>query len=484
VKSPGEARLSIRLKLIALIFAGVLVPVGGALAYSAWQEVHMLRRELVSESQLIGSMVSDHSAAALAFEDRHSANESLGMLAKNDELLFAALYDANGARFAEWHVPSTPPPPALLIETADGFDPTDSQLDTFHAVTRGDSRFGTLALRVSTATLSARTRRYLWDVTGLAFGLGLFSLAFAFALQRVVSRPITRLSDATRRVTQYGDYSVTVEKLSDDEIGQLFDDFNSMVAEIARTQGELVRKERLAAVGELAAVMAHEVRNALGVVFNSLEAIKRRSSASPEARPLLDMVGQEADRLNRIVEDLLDFARPNPPRREPTAIDRVIASAVEVAGCTVSTERFHIELQIDAGLPSVAIDERMIRQALINLLLNALQAMPGGGSVVVSAAPVRHEGRSFARVDVADDGPGMTSESTARLFQPFFTTKATGTGLGLAVVRRFVEAHGGHVAVRSREGDGSTFTLMLPLDESGAEVGFRHAVAVDAAEAS
>jgi signal transduction histidine kinase len=117
----------------------------------------------------------------------------------------------------------------------------------------------------------------------------------------------------------------------------------------------------------------------------------------------------------------------------------------------------------------------MIRQALINLLLNALQAMPGGGSVVVSAARVWQVGRSYARVEVTDDGPGMTQESTARLFQPFYTTKATGTGLGLAVVRRFVEAHGGHVAVRSCEGQGSTFSLMLPLEEGAGELGFRHA---------
>jgi signal transduction histidine kinase len=128
----------------------------------------------------------------------------------------------------------------------------------------------------------------------------------------------------------------------------------------------------------------------------------------------------------------------------------------------------------------------MIRQALINLLLNALQAMPGGGSVVVSASRERREGRWIASVEVADDGRGMSEETTARLFQPFFTTKAQGTGLGLAVVRRFVEAHGGRVAVRSSEGHGSTFTLLLPLEaplDAASEPGVRQGEVEEAAGA-
>ncbi|MBK7862999.1 MAG: HAMP domain-containing protein [Archangiaceae bacterium] len=465
LKPPVETALSIRTKLIALIFAGVLVPLGAALAYSTWQEVHTLRRDLVSESLLIGRIVSDYSASALNFEDQHSAEESLRSLSKHQDLLFGALYDASGARFAEWHSGASAEPPVRLDANAPAIDLSDPYLDTVHPVVRADTRYGTLYLRASTASLSARTRRYLWNVAGLGLGMAVFAFAFAFALRRVVSLPITRLSDATRQVTRNNDYSVRVQKLSDDEIGQLSDDFNTMVAEIARTQNELVRKERLAAVGELSAVMAHEVRNALGVVFNSLEALRRRSAPeAPEVRSLLDMVGEEADRLNRIVEDLLDFARPNPPRREATAIEQVIASAVEVASCTVPPARFRIATEVDPGLPPLQIDERMIRQALINLLINALQAMPTGGSVTVRANPARVEGRAFAQVEVSDDGPGMTSEVEARLFQPFFTTKATGTGLGLAVVRRFVEAHSGQVTVRSKKGDGSTFIMMLPLD--------------------
>jgi signal transduction histidine kinase len=379
-------------------------------------------------------------------------------------VIFAALYDERGQRFAEWHPPAAAAPPQRLGGPRVPLVLEEQYLDTFHPVRHGDTASGTLYLRTSTASLAARTHAYLWNVAGVALGVALFALAFAVALQRVVSRPILKLSDATRQVTRNGDYSVRVAKLSHDEIGQLSDDFNTMVGEIARTQGELVRKERLAAVGELAAVMAHEVRNPLGVVFNSLEALKHRSNPSPEVRSLLEIVGEEADRLNRIVEDLLDFARPNPPTRAPTAIDRVIASAVEVATCTVAQRRFQIEMRIDPTLPLVPIDERMIRQALINLLINALQAMPSGGSVLVTAAAAELDGRTFAQVEVTDDGPGMSTETTARLFQPFFTTKATGTGLGLAVVRRFIEAHNGQVAVRSKKGDGSTFTLMLPLE--------------------
>src|SRR5262249_40563217 len=152
-------------------------------------------------------------------------------------------------------------------------------------------------------------------------------------------------------------------------------------AELARTQKELVEKERLAAVGELAAVMAHEVRNPLGAVFNALQAIGRKWSPPTEVATMLRIVEEEADRLDRIVEDLLDFARPSLPARAPTALDRVINSAVEVATCAVPTSALDIQLSIDPTLPPVPIDERMIRQALINLLINAMQAMPAGGAI-------------------------------------------------------------------------------------------------------
>ncbi|MBI3181763.1 MAG: hypothetical protein HYZ28_06435 [Myxococcales bacterium] len=242
----------------------------------------------------------------------------------------------------------------------------------------------------------------------------------------------------------------------------LLDDLKRSYGTLERTQAELVAKERLAAVGELAAVMAHEVRNPLGVVFNSLGSLRKLLGDVRDGAALLDMMEEEADRLDRIVGDLLDFARPKPPNLLPEALEPIIFGAIETARRAVPNRGVDFQVEV-RGLGAVVMDSRMIRQALVNLLINAVQALPRGGRVRVLASEEARGGEPFARIEVSDDGPGIPSESAMRLFEPFFTTKASGTGLGLAVVRRFVEAHQGEVAVETSPERGTTFRVLIPV---------------------
>jgi signal transduction histidine kinase len=246
------------------------------------------------------------------------------------------------------------------------------------------------------------------------------------------------------------------------ENARLYDDLRHSYLELARAQAQLVQRERLAALGELSAVVAHEVRNPLGVIFNSLGSLKRLLKPEGDARMLLDIVGEEADRLNRIVGDLLDFARPSTPALRPEALDRLLEDAV---GAAVAENRdVLVERDIELGLPPVSIDARLMRQAVLNVAVNAVQAMPRGGTLVVRA---RRDG-AWARVEIRDSGPGIPDEIRHRIFEPFFTTKASGTGLGLAVVKRIVEGHGGEVAVASDPGSGAAFTIRIPLEQGSA----------------
>lgn len=246
------------------------------------------------------------------------------------------------------------------------------------------------------------------------------------------------------------------------------------------TQAQLIHRERLAALGEIAALVAHEVRNPLGVVFNSLRSLARRVELEGEGRKLFDMITEELDRLDRIVGDLLDFARPPSPTVRPGALDRLIAESVHSATEVVrarggDVDRLLTEQHVDPSLPPVPMDERLIRQALINVLTNALQSLVSlparKGRVSVSVRPMEEDGRRVARVTVADDGPGIPADVLARIFEPFFTTKATGSGLGLAVVKRIVDGHGGEVRVTSTPGEGTTFILDLPLEEGARRTG-------------
>ena len=249
------------------------------------------------------------------------------------------------------------------------------------------------------------------------------------------------------------------------ENARLYEDLRKSYAELARAQARLVQRERLAALGELAAVVAHEVRNPLGVIFNSLGVLRRMARAAPDELAMLDILAEEADRLNRMVGELLDFARPPVPTLEPGSLERVLDEAIAAALAGARGGKIEVDRALDASLPPVPMDARLFRQALVNVALNAVQSMPKGGRLTVRASREIVGSAPVARIDVGDTGVGMGAEVRGRIFEPFFTTKATGTGLGLAVVKRIVEGHGGDVSVVSEPGQGTTFTIRMPLDD-------------------
>lgn len=243
----------------------------------------------------------------------------------------------------------------------------------------------------------------------------------------------------------------------------LMDHLRRNYAQLFAAQEDVVQKERLAAVGELAAQIAHEVRNPLGAILNSVSALRRMVAPQGDAGRLVEVVEEESQRLERMVEDLLDFARPSAPRCQPEDLEVIVRSALEGASRAVDLSAVEIEVETDERLPPLPLDAGMIRQAVLNLMINAAQAMSGKGRLSVRIAVEEESRGATARVDVSDTGPGVPSEVAARLFDPFVTTKAAGTGLGLAVVRRLVEAHHGRASFQSAPGQGSTFTLHLPL---------------------
>lgn len=244
---------------------------------------------------------------------------------------------------------------------------------------------------------------------------------------------------------------------------ELVDHLRRNYTQLFMAQEDLVQKERLAAVGELAAQIAHEVRNPLGAILNSVSALRRLVNPQADAGQLVAVVAEESQRLERMVEDLLDFARPSAPRCQPEDLEVIVRSALEGASRTVDLSAVEVKVEAAEALPPLPVDARMIRQAVLNLMINAAQAMSGKGRLSVRIGLDAEGASTTARVDVSDTGPGVPQEVASRLFDPFVTTKASGTGLGLAVVRRLVEAHHGRASFQSAPGRGSTFSLHLPL---------------------
>ena len=304
----------------------------------------------------------------------------------------------------------------------------------------------------------SRLRRAL-GVSGAALLVKLQStrgLRGVLLVRRTTGRRFTDADQAMMRAL----VSVTEVGLSNAE---LYAEAQLRLADLRDAQARLIERERLAALGELSAVVAHEVRNPLAVIFNAVSALRRLVPREGDAGRMIDTVREEAERLNRIVGDLLGFARPVTPHMQPEALGPLVDSALAAALATASAEAASAivpSVEVPDALPHARIDARLMRQALLNVILNAIDAMPSGGRLGIR---VEHDApNERLRFSVSDTGPGIPDEVRAHMFEPFFTTRAAGTGLGLAVVKRIVEAHGGEVVVASPSGVGTTFTLVVP----------------------
>jgi two-component system sensor histidine kinase HydH len=248
--------------------------------------------------------------------------------------------------------------------------------------------------------------------------------------------------------------------------------------ENSRLYRRLRERDRLAALGELAAGLAHEIRNPLGAIKASAQYLSEAShdgAAAGEERPhneFLDIIVDEVDRLNRVVTSILDYARPQPGSPAPVDVNAAIARTLQLMA-TDQEAGISFKLALAADLPAVRIDVEQLRQVLINLLRNAIQAMDGRGTITIETAvaernEVDEAPERWVELRVSDTGPGVPKKVLDALFEPFVTTKERGTGLGLAISQRIVQAVGGRIDVRSHEGVGSTFLIRLPASQTHA----------------
>jgi len=229
-------------------------------------------------------------------------------------------------------------------------------------------------------------------------------------------------------------------------------------ASVATLQQELIRRERLAAVGELAGGVAHEIRNPLAGIDGALTMLSREMPADADTQEVMREIQKQIHRMERLVQDLLAYARPGMLQSEWVDVHAILTQAVESIARRQIDSKINFVLDFDSDIPAIYADPRDLEQAFGNLLLNAAQAIPEEGTVVVST---RRCGGNV-QISIRDDGIGMNAEIRDKIFEPFFTTKARGTGLGLSLVRRAVENYGGEIRVDSSPGEGSAFVFTLP----------------------
>jgi signal transduction histidine kinase len=231
-------------------------------------------------------------------------------------------------------------------------------------------------------------------------------------------------------------------------------------------------RDRLAAVGEMAAVIAHEVKNPLAGIEVMAGLLRRKIPDAPDAQAMLGDIINEAKMANAIVQEVLDFVRPIRLQVERTAVADAVQSAIHLADTKARRGNVDVQVALESGLPQIQGDQHQLMQLFTNLLINAYEAMEGRGRIAITAGRVRledgSEGREAVRVEVTDDGPGIPPDVAEKVFDPFFSTKPQGSGLGLAIVRKIVDAHDGRLDLRTAQGQGTTIRVTLPVSSETA----------------
>jgi len=315
-----------------------------------------------------------------------------------------------------------------------------------------------LVVKADKAELFAPLRKDM--IYSFMIGLaGIFCvIGLIIFLSRGLTRPIRSLNHTAKMIAK-GDMAARARVDSSDEVGHLAVTFNSMIQRIQDTQEELIRKEKLSVLGQLAGGVGHELRNPLGVISNAVYYLKMvLPDADERVREYLGTISSEVERSTKIVSDLLDLPRTKTAEREQVGISELLARVLER---NTPPDGVEVITEMVSDLPSLYVDPLQIGQVLDNLIANAYKAMPDGGKVTIKAESEKDK----QTVSITDTGGGISRENMEKIFEPLFTTRARGIGLGLSVSKNLVEVNGGSIEVESEEHKGSTFTVILPTTE-------------------
>ena len=479
-------RLAVR---IVLPFALVLLATCGLAAWTLGRSVRQgALADLRERTSLLAQGLARSAELPMLAGDSAALGELLEEAGRDPDVLDVTVVDAAGRRVAGLGKPEAPrrgrTATVLVLEepvrTASALDPEGSAFALDGGAATPERPLGQLRLLVSLARTEARVHA-LEKQIGLA-GIALLALcaAIGWATVRLVGRPLRQLVEATERITA-GDLAVRVAASSTDEVGTLGRAFNRMAEDLAaerselerrveartvelrRAQETLVQTEKLSAVGQLVAGVAHELNNPLTVVLGYAGLLVEKTKEE-ETRRKLQTVLQEAQRSQKIVQNLLAFARRQPPARTEADLNDAVARTVALRAYQLRSEKIRLETDLQPDLPRTWADFQQLQQVILNLVVNAEQAIQecGRGSRIV----VRTRAASGAiRIEVEDDGPGIPESARTRLFEPFFSTKdvGKGTGLGLSICWGLVSEHGGTIEVDSALNRFSRFTVVLPI---------------------
>src|SRR5258706_4055377 len=348
-----------------------------------------------------------------------------------------------------------------------------SMLDISKPVYLGHEKLGGIRLGFDLKPMLEEVRKVTLSAVGVASALFVIGLFVIFVITTRMMRPIEALTVAAKHIEE-GNLQHRVSINRDDEIGSLAKAFGQMEErlmqrerELKQSQDTLRRADRLSSLGLLTAGLAHEIRNPLVAIRTFTQLLPERYE-DPEFRDGFQSLAlKEVDRICGLINDLLSFARPSKPNVAPESVNDVVDNIARILETQAKEKGVAIERQLGENLPKAWIDREQMKQVFMNLILNAIQAMNGTGSITLMSRSVMKNGTQpageFVQVEVKDSGVGIPQENLQHIFDPFFTSKDEGSGLGLAVSHQIVQEHGGFVTVESTVGSGTSFFVHVPV---------------------
>jgi signal transduction histidine kinase len=343
-------------------------------------------------------------------------------------------------------------------------------LDISKPVYLGHEKLGGIRLGFDLRPISDEIKTVTLKAVAFASAIFVVGLGILFVVTTRMTSPIEKLIVAAKRIEE-GDLHYRVSINRDDEIGSLGAAFNQMSeklmhreAELELSQSIIRRADRLSSLGMLTAGLAHEIRNPLVAIRTFTQLLPERYQDEEFREVFKTIALKEVDRICGLVNDLLNFARPSAPNVSAQDVNEIVESIARILETEAKDKDVKIGLHLTAGLPKIFIDKEQIKQVCMNLILNAIQSIEGAGAVEISTGLFGDNGsKRFAQIEVRDTGVGIPQKDIENIFNPFFTTKKEGSGLGLSISHQIIKEHGGYMVVESQVGNGTCFFVRLPV---------------------
>ncbi len=486
--------ITLRVKLFALIAGITIFSTTGVTAVALWRDLQRSQELLAREGSALAASVAPGAARWVGPNGAEpggpaALGQVVARLVNTAPIARAWVVD----RFGKVIACADPSGKGCPEGAPTVFTPPQSPMETVTRlvepegivvgapVLRDGALVGAVSVEFEHEQVLGSAQRLAWAASALAAVWIFLGHVLAVVLLRTITRPLTEVSEAAEALARDEAAGQKLAVPQERELAEVVKAFNSMSQRLAERGAEnerligsleervaqktrdVLRADRLATLGGIAAGFAHELGNSLNVIRGFTAVALRELPDDHQNRPDLEAVRRETGRAAGLLERFLVFARSRDAVTAPQSIEPVLREAVEVVGPAAAQARVTTRVELAPGLPEVNADADMLRQAFLNLCVNAVQAMEGGGALRVSA---RADGGEVL-VEFQDSGPGISADVRAHVFEPFYTTKASGTGLGLAIVRQAAETHGGAVEVESPPGGGALFRMRLPAVAGG-----------------